>query len=276
MCFGLQRPLDFATEEPQKSFWGVYIIGRDPFRWKTDYSRTWCQWDALQIHSDINLCEQQPITACGGAQKKCALSLLSVTSNTLDWWCTRYQLSNGWEVHSLWQRRNTACQGDNWKISEKLKTFAGFSLAKCCLIIIRHSSVYRLHLQFSSGSLFHSFPRLAFCFYDKFLSIWDTDSLMRNLEGMDLRGLKKTLRDKEDSNFKKKGWAKVHNTAQEQSKQHYFFPFFFWRLADRLTLCDTLRDLQCAISYYSSEPGWTAIKMNCISLFHKTNAPIRI
>lgn len=165
----------------------------------------------------------------------------------------------------------------DWKISKKLKTFAGFSLAECCLITIRRASVYRLHLQFSSGSLFHPFPRLAFCFYDKFLSIWDTDSLMRNLEGMDLRGQKKTLRDKEDSNFKKKGWAKVHNTAQEQSNPVlFFFSFFSWRLADSLKLCDTLRDLQYAISYYSSEPGWAAIKINCISLFHKTNAPIRI
>lgn len=158
---------------------------------KMDYSRTRCQRTALQIHSDINLCEHQPITACGGAQKKCALALLSVTSNTLDWWCARYQLSAGWLVHSLWQERNACTRViTDWKSSEILKTFAGFSLVKCCLKTIQPSSVYRLCLQFSSGSFFHSFPRLAFCFYDKLLSIRDTASLMRKLEGMDSRGPK--------------------------------------------------------------------------------------
>lgn len=191
-------------------------------------------------------------------EEMCSLSLLPVTSSTLDWWCARYQLSAGWEVLSLWQRRNTAWRVrviTDWKISENMKTFAGFSQPKCCLITIRRSSVYRLHLQFSSGSLFYSVPRLAFCFYDKFLSIRDTESLMRNLEGMNLRGLEKKkkrhLEIKRIAISKRKGEPKFTTLLRNKTSSTVWGVFFFWRLAERLTLCDTVRDLQCVISYYS-------------------------
>lgn len=74
---------------------------------------------------------------------------------------------------------------------------------------------------------------------------------MRNLEGMDLRGLKKALRDKEDSDFKieRVSQSSQHCSGTKQAALGVFFQ------SEGLTLCDTLRDPQWAISYYSSEPG---------------------